>query len=72
MSNQAKTDALLASWDYWRNKYGYVEALTDYFPNLLKEDSILRYALAQMRATEILIDTHMNILAKDSEKGEEQ
>lgn len=49
-------------WSYWRDKYRYVEALEDYFPDTLREEPILQQALYQIKAAEALIDSRMQEL----------
>lgn len=58
------SDAELRSWRYWRDKYGRVEALLEYFPKLLASDPRLSLAVAQIQNAEAAIDARMAELVK--------
>jgi hypothetical protein len=50
-------------WDYWCSKYGRVEVLRDYYPELLAGDPRLTFAVAQIENCEAAIDARMAELA---------
>jgi hypothetical protein len=47
------------SWRFWSGKYGRVEALTAYYPELAARDMRLALALAQIQNAEAAIDARM-------------
>lgn len=57
-------------WDYWRDKKGFEEALTDYYPRTLAENPQLQAALAQLRNAELAIDAIMTLRANDTPDDE--
>ena len=50
-------------WDYWRRKYGFVFALTDYYPELVKERTDLQMAVAMIENGERIINSVMEELS---------
>jgi hypothetical protein len=46
-------------WEYWRDKYGYEDALKDYYPDDVANTRQLEFALSQLKMAEIMIDTIM-------------
>ena len=54
-------------WDYWRDKYGYVDALQDYYPEQL-QDPRLVLAVAQIRNAHASINAVMAELEATEEK----
>ncbi len=46
-------------WSFWREKYGHVVALTDYYPRLLERRVDLQLAVASIRNGEGIIDSIM-------------
>lgn len=58
----AHNDEHIPMWDYWRDKKGIVEAVTDYFPEVLKENDELARAVAQAETALRSIDQIMTEL----------
>ena len=46
-------------WPYWRDKYGYIVALRDYYPAKAEDNLEISAALAQIKAAERVIDAVM-------------
>lgn len=46
-------------WSYWRDKKGTVEAVEDYFPEVLAENTQLAVALATVKNNLVIIDELM-------------
>jgi hypothetical protein len=46
-------------WEYWRGKYGHVDALEEYYADLLASDPRLISAVAQLRNAKAAIDARM-------------
>lgn len=46
-------------WRYWRDKKGYEEALSDYYPDTLTNNPQLQLALAQLQNAKVTIDAIM-------------
>lgn len=57
----------LSMWGYWRDEYGRVEALEEKYPELLREDDLLRYCVNAIRAAELAIDSAMEIRLAEAE-----
>lgn len=53
------TDQSPGMWDYWRDKKGRVEALRDYYPELVAQTPELQMALFQIQSAEAMIDKIM-------------
>ncbi len=51
-------------WKYLRDKYGYEEALEQYYPEMLKSNTILMAAYIQLKASKCFID---NIMKEDGD-----
>lgn len=51
-----ETDEGLRMWTYWRDKKGMEEALTEYYPNLLRTNPLLTTALQIIKGQEALIN----------------
>lgn len=49
-------------WSYWRDKKGTIEAVKDYFPEVLKENDELARAVAQAETALRSIDQIMREL----------
>ena len=49
-------------WRYWRDKYGYVLGLTDYYPKLVEDRKDLQMAIAMIENGERIIDSIMEEL----------
>ena len=58
----------LEMWSFWRDKKGYKYALEDQYPELLKDDKVLPWALATIRAAQGMIDERMQELADEENK----
>lgn len=54
-------------WSIWKEKYGVVEALKTYFPDLVATDPTIQMALFQIEAAEALIDAKMSKMAGDDD-----
>lgn len=61
----------LSMWEYWRDKYGTVTALERYYPELLKDDTQLSVAAAQIKNSEAAIDARMLKLQELDETASE-
>lgn len=57
-------DQPLDMWSYWRDRKGAVEALQDYYPDLLKQRPDLMHGLLQIQSGELLINETMEGLAE--------
>lgn len=57
----------LHMWRHWRDKKGLVEALEDYYPDILASRPDLQMALVQMRSAEALINQEMEKLGEGDE-----
>lgn len=64
--------AQIDMWDYWRDKYGYVDALVKYYPEQLSDpkDPRLALAVAQIKNAHVSIDAVMAELEAIAEGGE--
>lgn len=51
-------------WEYWRDKYGHLEALKDYYPEILTENEQIKIAVAQIKNAKIVIDHIMKDIIK--------
>jgi hypothetical protein len=54
-------------WNYWRDKYGRLAALKEYYPNLLKSRDDLRQSVAQVENANRAIDAVMDELQERAE-----
>jgi hypothetical protein len=52
-------------WTYWRDKYGIEIALKEYYPEILKSDPVLSFAMAQLETAELAINARMAELSKE-------
>ena len=53
----------IGMWSYWRDKYGPVVALKDYYAGVLAEDPMLQRAVAQIQDAEWTINHRMEELS---------
>lgn len=60
----------LHMWSYWRDKKGLVEALEDYYPDLLRSDPLLYTAYTQLKMSMAFIDARMSTLEREAEEEE--
>ena len=58
-------------WPYWRDKYGHLDAVKDYFAEELKSNVELQQAVAMVKNGERLIDTLFAELAEREDGVEE-
>ena len=49
-------------WSYWRDKYGTVTALQDYYPALLADDPVIRTAAANIEINRAAVELRMTSL----------
>jgi len=49
-------------WRYWRDKYGHVLGLADYYPKLVEDRKDLQMAIAMIENGERIIDSVMEEL----------
>lgn len=54
----------LEMWSYWRDDKGYEYALESQYPELVREDFIIKNCLMQIEAARIMIDARMAGLAE--------
>lgn len=62
----------LNMWTYWRDRKGTVEALEDYYPEVVAQNKDLQLALFQIKAAVALIEKTMASLPDDSEEEEDE
>lgn len=55
------------SWRYWRDKYGEIEALREYYPATLANNLVLQAAVAQVELGLRAINSVMNELSDKDE-----
>ena len=60
----------LHMWSYWAEKKGVIEALEDYFPQTLANDSSLQLALHTIKANLALINSIMSEKESEAQDGE--
>lgn len=50
-------------WEWYRDKYGYVEGLEEYFKDTAMKDSQIQGAITQLKSAEAFLDKRMEELA---------
>lgn len=66
------SDAEFRMWDYWRDKYGPMQAMEEYYPSLIGPNSDrpgISFAYQQAKNALFALDHHMTRLAEDEEDG---
>ena len=56
------TKPIDTSWEYWRGKYGHIETLKEFYPEILETDVRLQQAVAQIENAYAAIDQRMQEL----------
>ena len=65
-----KKDEPLHMFTYWRDKKGLEEALTEYYPNLSRNNPLLRTALRIIKGQEALINQTMKSLNNEDDSDD--
>lgn len=59
-------DATMDMWEYWRDKYGALDAVKEQYPATLKGDVLLSVAVAQIELGTLALEARMQQLVSGS------